>query len=95
MLRSLFSACHSGSFAVVKSATRKSDGTKWAIKIIAKKSLGPEDEEALKTEVAILQKVSHKNIVALEQIFDCPSNFYMVGWLHQARFGAAPRRPVL
>ena len=62
----------------MKAATRKSDGSKWAVKIIAKNSLGPEDEEALKTEVAILQKVSHPNIVALEQIFDCPKNFYMV-----------------
>mmetsp|Transcript_75494 Transcript_75494/g.152707 ORF Transcript_75494/g.152707 Transcript_75494/m.152707 type:complete len:472 (+) Transcript_75494:89-1504(+) len=68
----------SGSFATVKAATRKADGTKWAVKIIAKQSLGPEDEEALKTEVAILQKVDHENIVALEQIFDCPKNFYMV-----------------
>lgn len=62
----------------MKAATRKADGSKWAVKIIAKNSLGPEDEEALKTEVAILQKVSHPNIVALEQIFDCPKNFYMV-----------------
>ena len=37
----------SGSFATVKAATRKADGTKWAVKIIAKQSLGPEDEEAL------------------------------------------------
>ena len=82
----------SGSFATVKAATRKADGTKWAVKIIAKQSLGPEDEEALKTEVAILQKVDHENIVALEQIFDCPKNFYMV---HHRAAGCAHRAPTL
>jgi len=82
----------SGSFATVKAATRKADGTKWAVKIIAKQSLGPEDEEALKTEVAILQKVDHENIVALEQIFDCPKNFYMV---HHRAAGCAHSAPTL
>lgn len=34
---------------------RKSDETKWAVKIIDKQSLSREDEEALQTEVTILQ----------------------------------------
>lgn len=62
----------------MKNATSKADGSEWAVKIIKKSSLGPEDEEALRTEVAILQTVEHKNIVALKQIFDCPKTFYMV-----------------
>lgn len=48
------------------------------MKCIAKSSLGPEDEEALKVEVAILEKVDHPNIVALKSVFDCPKTFYMV-----------------
>ena len=44
-----------GSFAMVKLAVRKSDGTKWAVKVIEKTSLSQEDEEGLKTEVSILQ----------------------------------------
>ena len=44
-----------GSFAMVKLAERKSDGTKWAIKIIKKTSLSKEDEEGLRTEVKILE----------------------------------------
>lgn len=52
---SLFRVLGQGSFATVKLAERKSDGTKWAIKIIRKTSLGKGDEEALKTEVTILE----------------------------------------
>lgn len=44
-----------GSFAMVKLAVRKSDSTKWAVKVIEKTSLSQEDEEGLKTEVSILQ----------------------------------------
>lgn len=44
----------------MKLAVRKADGTKWAVKIIDKQSLSREDEDALQTEVTILQ-VSEKN----------------------------------
>lgn len=44
-----------GSFATVKLAVRKSDGTKWAVKVIEKTALSQEDEEALKNEVQILE----------------------------------------
>lgn len=39
----------------MKLAERKSDGTKWAIKVIRKTSLGKEDDEVLRTEVTILE----------------------------------------
>lgn len=51
-------ATRSGSFATVKLATHRKEGTTWAVKIIEKDSLKAEDEEALKTEVAVLEKVS-------------------------------------
>lgn len=44
-----------GSFATVKLAVKKSDGTKWAVKVIEKTALSQEDEEALKNEVQILE----------------------------------------
>lgn len=44
-----------GSFATVKLAVRKADGTKWAVKVIEKTALSQEDEEALKNEVQILE----------------------------------------
>jgi len=67
-----------GSFATVKLSTCKADNTRWAVKIIKKSSLAPEDEEALKTEVDILERLDHVNIVKLKEVFDCPGNFYMV-----------------
>eukprot|EP00937_MAST-01D_sp_MAST-1D-sp2_P007462 g7462.t1 len=67
-----------GSFATVKQATHKAEDTKWAIKCIKKESLEAEDEEALQSEVSILQDVSHPNIVELKEVFDTPKTFYMV-----------------
>jgi calcium/calmodulin-dependent protein kinase I len=67
-----------GSFATVKKATCRSDETDWAVKIIDKTKLDKEDEEALKVEVEILQRVDHPNIVSLRQVYDCPKVFYMV-----------------
>ncbi|CAM9461983.1 unnamed protein product [Ectocarpus sp. 6 AP-2014] len=67
-----------GSFATVKLAVRKSDGTKWAVKVIEKTALSQEDEEALKNEVQILGAMNHPNIVRLNQVFDCQNCLYMV-----------------
>lgn len=67
-----------GSFAVVKKATTRADGSQWAVKIIEKAKLEKADVEALQTEVAILETVRHPNIVAMRQVFDSSSVFYMV-----------------
>lgn len=67
-----------GSFAVVKKATSRADGSQWAVKIIEKAKLEKADVEALQTEVAILETVKHPNIVAMRQVFDSSSVFYMV-----------------
>jgi serine/threonine protein kinase len=68
----------SGSFAVVKKATCRKDNTEWAVKCIDKGKLDKEDEEALRVEVEILEKVDHPNIVKMRQVFDTPKVFYMV-----------------
>lgn len=52
----------SGSFATVKKATSRKDGSEWAVKIIDKAKLQREDEEALKVEVAILEQVRRGNL---------------------------------
>lgn len=67
-----------GSFATVKSAVNKTSGETWAIKCIDKASLAPDDEEALKVEVKVLEMVKHTNIVHLKEVFDCSKTFYMV-----------------
>jgi len=62
----------------VRKARSRRDGTDWAVKVIDKGKLDKEDEEALRVEVAILQRVEHPNIVHLRQVFDTPKTFYMV-----------------
>jgi len=62
----------------VKLATCKADNSKWAIKVIKRSSLAPEDEQALATEVSIMERVRHPNIIVLKEVFDCPSSVYMV-----------------
>lgn len=70
-----------GSFATVKQAVSKKKGegtTKLAVKIIIKTALSAEDHEALETEVSVMEKLNHDNIVMLKEVFDCPARFYMV-----------------
>jgi calcium/calmodulin-dependent protein kinase I len=59
-------------------ATCKADNSVWAVKVIKRASLVPEDEVALATEIHILEKVEHPNIVRLKEVYDCPKNVYLV-----------------
>eukprot|EP00744_Colponema_vietnamica_P001930 GILI01003122.1.p1 GENE.GILI01003122.1~~GILI01003122.1.p1 ORF type:complete len:325 (+),score=117.91 GILI01003122.1:112-1086(+) len=67
-----------GTFAVVKRGIRKDTGEQVAVKIIDRTQLDPEDEAALQTEVEILHKVEHPNVVKLKEIFDERTKLYMV-----------------
>eukprot|EP00935_MAST-01C_sp_MAST-1C-sp1_P001310 g1310.t1 len=67
-----------GSFATVKLAKRKADGKVFAMKCIKKEALEQEDQAALESEVAILQRLDHPSIIKLEEVFDTPKTFYMV-----------------
>merc|ERR1711916_227160 len=67
----------SGNFAVVKLASRRDTGEKVAIKII-NKALCEGKEEMIETEVAILRKVDHPNIVGMHEEFDTPDKLYQV-----------------
>eukprot|EP01135_Chromosphaera_perkinsii_P000143 Nk52_evm39s32 gene=Nk52_evmTU39s32 len=67
----------SGNFAVVKVATHKESGGKYAVKIIDKK-LCAGKEEMIETEVDILRRVEHKNIVCMKEMFDTPEKLYLV-----------------
>jgi serine/threonine-protein kinase Chk2 len=57
-----------GGFSVVKEATSKKDGEKYAVKII-EKSVIKEDIKLLKREIEIMKKVDHQNILKLHEIF--------------------------
>jgi len=67
-----------GSFAVVRRATHKGKGKDYAVKIIHKTSLSPDELSTLNDEVEILQKISHQHIIKLFDIYETSSNFYMV-----------------
>jgi len=68
-----------GSFSVVWKAKNKKTGDAQAIKVISKKELvDKKTARRLQTEVDILTKVKHPNIIALTDLFDEPDNLYMV-----------------
>eukprot|EP01038_Epipyxis_sp_PR26KG_P006844 gene6844-9369_t len=68
----------SGSYSVVKLATRNADKLKVAVKVLTKSKLSPIDEAALRSEVEILRRLDHPNIVKLIDFFDEEQYFYVV-----------------
>jgi len=58
-----------GAFSVVRVATHKKTGEKFAIKIIEKNNLEA-DLSRLKTEIEILKRVSHPNIIFMKELFE-------------------------
>jgi calcium/calmodulin-dependent protein kinase I len=67
-----------GTFATVKLATKISNNTKWAVKIIKRSALTAEDEQALKMEILIMEHTNHPNIVSVKEIFHCKNFVYIV-----------------
>jgi calcium/calmodulin-dependent protein kinase I len=67
----------SGAFSVVRKAVDKETGEEVAVKVIDKKRAG-QKKEMLETEVAILQKVHHPNIVELKCMFENSTQIYLV-----------------
>lgn len=73
-----------GSFATVKRATRKGDGSgpaEVAIKCISKKAMRDDDYqsfEMLQNEMDVMRQLLHEHIVRLIEVFDCASTFYLV-----------------
>merc|ERR1711934_665263 len=66
-----------GAFSVVKEATSKRSGKKYAVKIIEKQNAG-QDMACLRTEMEILKSVRHRNIIALKEILEYDQTLYIV-----------------
>ncbi|KAI8899285.1 kinase-like domain-containing protein [Globomyces pollinis-pini] len=65
-----------GAFAVVKKATRKSDGKQFAVKIIDKaKVKGVAD---VQTEIEVLKKLHHSHIISLIDLFQTNTHYYLI-----------------
>ncbi|KYR00537.1 myosin light chain kinase [Tieghemostelium lacteum] len=67
-----------GAFSIVYLGTHRATGLQYAIKVINKQDLGKDYEKNLKMEVDILKRVNHPNIIALKELFDTPTNLYLV-----------------
>ncbi|KAJ3312290.1 calcium calmodulin-dependent protein kinase type 1G, partial [Blyttiomyces sp. JEL0837] len=61
----------------VHETIRKSDGAHFAVKIIDKKNMKGK-ESSVKSEIAVLQKLHHPNIIGLKDVFENKKNLYLV-----------------
>jgi calcium/calmodulin-dependent protein kinase I len=67
-----------GAFSVVNEGTHKASGMSFAIKVVTKAKLTPEDASALHDEIAVLKELKHTNIIRLYDVFEEPKFFYLV-----------------
>ncbi|KAM3832506.1 calcium/calmodulin-dependent protein kinase type 1D isoform 2-T2 [Vipera latastei] len=66
-----------GAFSEVVLAENRSSGKLFAVKCIPKKALKGK-ESSIENEIAVLRKIKHENIVALEDIYESSSHLYLV-----------------
>ena len=59
-----------GSFATVKLAKFRATGERFAVKVLSKKKMSDEDKIMMQTEIEILKKIDHPNIVKLIDVFE-------------------------
>ncbi|KAL2093546.1 hypothetical protein ACEWY4_010858 [Coilia grayii] len=66
-----------GAFSEVVLAKEKATGERFAVKCIPKKALRGK-ESSIENEIAVLRKIKHENIVALEDIYESPHHLYLI-----------------
>jgi calcium/calmodulin-dependent protein kinase I len=66
-----------GNFSTVRMGTNKKTGEEVAIKIIEKKKVG-QKKDMLETEVEILKRVKHPNVIAMHEMFETSTHIYLV-----------------
>jgi len=67
-----------GAFSEVFKVEKMSVGKNYAAKFISKKTLNPKEEASLESEIFIMKRVSHPNIVSLVELFDNRNYLYIV-----------------
>jgi len=67
-----------GSYGIVYRAIDTKDRKPWAIKKILKDSAGTTGIRLLEREVSILKRVTHKNIIHLEAVFETHDTMFLV-----------------
>ncbi|XP_068442167.1 calcium/calmodulin-dependent protein kinase type 1D [Clinocottus analis] len=66
-----------GAFSEVVLAQEKLTARMFAVKCIPKKALKGK-ESSIENEIAVLRKIKHENIVALEDIYESPDHLYLI-----------------
>ncbi|KAK7149996.1 hypothetical protein R3I94_009344 [Phoxinus phoxinus] len=66
-----------GAFSEVVLAEERSTGKMFAVKCIPKKALKGK-ENSIENEIAVLRKIKHENIVALEDIYESSNHLYLI-----------------
>ena len=67
-----------GAYSTVVLAVEVSNKREVAVKCVVKKKMTPEDEAALRLEVAILQELKHPGIIELIAYYEEPKHHYLV-----------------
>jgi tRNA A-37 threonylcarbamoyl transferase component Bud32 len=67
-----------GGFSIVKKGKNKRTGDEVAIKCINKKNLKKDELQLLTREISIMQKLRHKSIIQLIDIFETPNELFLV-----------------
>jgi len=67
-----------GGFSIVKKGKNKFTGEEVAIKCINKRTLKKEELQLLSREINIMQKLRHKNIVQLIDMYETPNDLFLV-----------------
>ncbi|CAG8553461.1 28_t:CDS:2, partial [Scutellospora calospora] len=67
-----------GSFAIVKECTDKETGENYALKIISKKAIKKGKEDMLTTELEILKKIQHENLIKLHDLYETKEGVFIV-----------------
>ena len=68
----------SGKFSKVHKAIDKKNGQPYAVKIIERKTLTLRENQALRTEIAVLRLLNHPNVVSIEHVFETIDNICIV-----------------
>ena len=67
-----------GTFAAVHLCTRSSDGVEFAVKVFDKSAMSAKEAVSLTSEIDILRKVEHPNVVLLHETYDTDTHYYLV-----------------
>jgi hypothetical protein len=67
-----------GSYAVVSMCTDRETGEKFAVKAVRKGSLELKEIRNLQSEISVLKRVRHPNVISLRAISETPSELFLI-----------------